>query len=190
MAIEYVKVKRTITVGRNPGEKFQARIKRGQTIDEKDLCDEITESTTLARGEVKLVVEQLQYHIVKHAKNGESVQLKELGIFYPSISAKAVDSVDDVTSETITRKCIRYRQNVEVRKAMDNSHTKLANMEIKGLQSQYSSLILKQPSRRRSTKSKVDRLHCSCCEAFVRVTGKGHLLKKLYICRMIDEIEL
>lgn len=135
MAIEYVKVKRTITVGRNPGEKFQARIKRGQTIDEKDLCDEITESTTLARGEVKLVVEQLQYHIVKHAKNGESVQLKELGIFYPSISAKAVDSVDDVTSETITRKCIRYRQNVEVRKAMDNSHTKLANMEIKGLQS-------------------------------------------------------
>ena len=59
MAIQYVKIKRMVSVGSNPGEKFQARIKRSQMIEEKDLCEEITQATTLARGEVRLVIELL-----------------------------------------------------------------------------------------------------------------------------------
>ena len=118
MAIQYVKIKRMVSVGSNPGEKFQARIKRSQMIEEKDLCEEIT-----------------QYHIVKHAKNGESVRLKELGIFYPAIAAKAVNTIDEVTPETITRKFLKYRQNVTTRKEMNDTPIKLANMQIAGLQS-------------------------------------------------------
>ena len=106
-----------------------------QMIEEKDLCEEITQATTLARGEVRLVIEQLQYHIVKHAKNGESVRLKELGIFYPAIAAKAVNTIDEVTPETITRKFLKYRQNVTTRKEMNDTPIKLANMQIAGLQS-------------------------------------------------------
>ena len=135
MAIQYVKIKRMVSVGSNPGEKFQARIKRSQMVEEKDLCEEITQATTLARGEVRLVIEQLQYHIVKHAKNGESVRLKELGIFYPAIAAKAVNTIDEVTPETITRKFLKYRQNVSTRKEMNDTPIKLANMQIAGLQS-------------------------------------------------------
>ena len=124
-----------VSVGSNPGEKFQARIKRSQMIEEKDLCEEITQATTLARGEVRLVIEQLQYHIKKKKKNGESVRLKELGICYPAIAAKAVNTIDEVTPETITRKFLKYRQNVTTRKEMNDTPIKLANMQIAGLQS-------------------------------------------------------
>lgn len=134
MAIEYVKVKRLISVGRTPGEKFLARIKRGQMISEKELCDEIAESCTLTRGEVKLVIEQLQYNITRHARNGESVKLNDLGIFYPEIKATAMDSADAVTADTIKDKKLRFRANVETVKAMKSSELKLANMQINGLQ--------------------------------------------------------
>ena len=124
MAIEYVKVKRNICVGSNPGEKFLAMIKRGQLISEDDLCNKIAESTTLSRGEVKLVIEQLQYNIVKHAKNSHGVKLNDLGIFYPQIRAKAVNTADDVTPDTIINKRLCFRPSVAISKAMKSTVVK------------------------------------------------------------------
>ena len=63
MAIKYVKVKRTINVGDNPGEKFLARIYRGQDVEIDQIASEISEATTVTHPDVLACLKALEFHI-------------------------------------------------------------------------------------------------------------------------------
>ena len=132
--INFVTVKRTISVGSSPGEKFLARLFRGPMVSQNELCSFISESTTLSRGEVKLVVDQLQFYIRKFCSNSQAVKLDDLGIFAPRIQVKVVNTADEVTADTIRRKSVQFRPCVELHNYMNRAEAQKKDLTIQGLQ--------------------------------------------------------
>lgn len=134
MAINYVKVKRTINVGDNPGEKFLARIYRGQDVEIDQIASEISEATTVTHPDVLACLKALEFHIVKYISAGQAVKLGLLGSFIPSISAKAVATPDEVTAESIKRARCRFYPSVQFKNSLNKCQFKLADLNIQGLQ--------------------------------------------------------
>lgn len=132
--IDFVVVKRNLTVGSNPGEKFMARLFRGPMVSQNELCSFISESTTLSRGEVKLVVDQLQFYIRKFCSNSQAVKLDDLGIFAPRLQVKAVNTAAEVTADTIRRKSVIFRPCVELQTYMNTAESQKKDLTIMGLQ--------------------------------------------------------
>lgn len=134
MAIRYVKVKRTINVGNNPGEKYLARIFREQQVDLKTISEQIAGASSMSPGDVMAVLQQLQEHMSYHLLRGASVNLDLLGTFAPAISAKAVNSADEVTADTIRRFYVNYRPSVWLTDKFKEAKFSYANTEIQGVQ--------------------------------------------------------
>ena len=127
MAIKYVKVKRTINVGDNPGEKFLARIYRGQDVEIDQIASEISEATTVTHPDV------LEFHIVKYISAGQAVKLGLLGSFIPSISAKAMATPDEVTADSIKRARCRFYPSVQFKNSLTKCQFKLADLNVQSL---------------------------------------------------------
>ena len=68
MAIKFVKVKRNITVGSNPGEKYLARLFRGTDVSIDQIANENHE--TLQQSEVFKCSKQYFLTTKKNQKNG------------------------------------------------------------------------------------------------------------------------
>lgn len=60
MPIGYVKVKRLISVGRNPGEKFLARIFREKPIGLSEIAKRIADHSALSEGDVMSVLKNFE----------------------------------------------------------------------------------------------------------------------------------
>lgn len=132
--INFVTVKRNITVGSAPGEKYLARLFRGPMVSQNELCEFIAESTTLSRGEVKLVVDQLQFYIKKFCASSQAVKLDDLGIFAPRLQVKVVNTAAEVTADTIRRKSVIFRPCVELQTYMNKAEAQKKDLTIQGLQ--------------------------------------------------------
>ena len=91
--IKYVKVKRLIQVGANPGLKYLARLFRSNDVTMDQLCEEISESTTVSYPDVLACLKALEITVSRHVMNGEAVKFAYLGSFIPAIKAKAQDEL-------------------------------------------------------------------------------------------------
>ena len=109
MAIQYVKVKRMIHVGENPGEKFLARMVREQAVDLNLIAEQVAGASTMSKADVMGVLQQLQVEMSYHLLRGASVRLSILGTFTPNLRVKAQDSVDNVKADSIKGLHIAFR---------------------------------------------------------------------------------
>ena len=135
MAIKFVKVKRRITVGANPGVKFLARMVPGNIIDMKGLAERISKTSSLSRGDIYSVIFQMEDMMTMELLEGNQVQIGEIGKFIPRFSAKAMDTIEEVDASTITRVYADFSASLEFRKKMDELKVKIEPLEnIKGLQ--------------------------------------------------------
>ena len=132
MAIGYVVVKRNITTGFSPGEKYLAVIEREKQVDFETIAEQIVESSSMSKGDVMGVLQQLEQQMSFHLLRGASVKLGLLGIFQPAFKAKTRDTQEEVTSDTITRIYINYRPSTWLRKKMLEANKSLVKLEKKG----------------------------------------------------------
>lgn len=133
MAINYVKVKRNITVGTNAGEKFLARIYRSQDVELEQIASDIADSTTVSEADVVATLKALEKHIVKYVQNGSAVKLGVLGSFIPSITAKAQESADLVDNTTIKRISCRFYPSVKFKYELSKASLSEKDLTVKGL---------------------------------------------------------
>lgn len=133
MAVEYVKVKRMIHVGENPGEKFVARLYRGQDVDINQVAKDIAESTTVSFPDVLACLKAMEISLSKYILMGQAVKLGYLGSFIPTIHAKVQESVDKVDANTIIRFSCRFYPSVSFKANFEKCSFKEANLEVKGL---------------------------------------------------------
>ena len=134
MAIKFVKVKRNITVGSNPGEKYLARLFRGTDVSIDQIANEISEATTVSYPDVLACLKAMETHILKYILAGQAVKLNLLGSFIPFISAKAMNTADEVTADTIKRAGCRFFPSVNFKQAMKKCKFLQTDMNIAGLQ--------------------------------------------------------
>ena len=131
--INYVKVRREIHVGQNPGVRFLARIFRNQDINLDTIAEEISSSTTMNYADVLGVLKALEQQISKHVLNGSAVRLGMLGAFVPSLQAKSVLDVDDCTSESIKKVRVLFKPSIKFKNVLSKASFQLKDTSIKGL---------------------------------------------------------
>lgn len=132
MQIGYVVAKRKISVGANPGDKYLAVISREKTVDFDTIADQIAESSSMSKGDVMAVLQQLEQQMSIHLMRGASVRLGMLGIFQPAIKAMAVSEKELVTADTIKKMNINFRPSPWLRKKMSEFKKVLVKLEVKG----------------------------------------------------------
>lgn len=130
-----LKVKRRISTGTNPGEKWLARIFHNETVGFEEIAEMISETSTLSAGDILNTLRQLETVVTWNLLQGNPVELGDLGKFYFKITAKAVDTLEDVTAETITRKYVRFRPSKRFYKKLRETKATIIDIDIKGLQS-------------------------------------------------------
>ena len=133
MAIEYVKVKRNILLGNNPGERYVARLFRGQDMDLDMVAESISNSTTISYADVLATLKALETEISKAVLNGSAVKLGFLGSFIPSIKAMSQEEAEKVDANTIIRFSCRFYPSTKFKHTLKTVKFQEANLEIKGL---------------------------------------------------------
>jgi predicted histone-like DNA-binding protein len=109
MSIPYVKVKRNILFGDNPGERYIARIVREQFVDLDLIAEQIAGASTMSKADVMGVLQQLQVEMSYHLLRGASVRLGILGTFTPNLRAKSQAEAEKVKADTIKGLYIAFR---------------------------------------------------------------------------------
>ncbi len=134
MTMKYVKVKRKINVGTNPGEKYLARLFRDADVNLDCIAQNISGATTVSYPDVLACLKALEMQIAKYVLSGKAVKLGYLGSFIPSISASAKATAEEVDANSIRKFKCRFRPSVEFKAALAQCKFSLADLEIKGLQ--------------------------------------------------------
>lgn len=107
MSIGVFKLKRKITVNGVPQDKYVASMQVGEKIDFERISEMIAEKSTVSKGDILAVLSELETVMCWVMEEGHPVTLGLLGTFYPSMTAKACESPQEVTKDTITKfKCI------------------------------------------------------------------------------------
>ncbi|MDR0890829.1 MAG: hypothetical protein LBM05_01735 [Endomicrobium sp.] len=134
MAIDYVRVKRKILVGKVPGYKYLARIYRGQDIKMDQIAKEISASTTIAYPDVLASLKALEITISDHVLNGSAVKFNYLGSFIPGIKAEAKDTLEEVDSHSIKRAKCRFLPSVAFKNDLQKTYYRQVDLEVTGYQ--------------------------------------------------------
>ncbi|HBN04981.1 MAG TPA: hypothetical protein DD434_04225, partial [Bacteroidales bacterium] len=92
-------------------------------------------TSTLSAGDILNALRQLETVVTWQLLQGNPVELGDLGKFYFKISAKAVNTLEEVTAETITRKYVRFRPSKRFYKKLRETKTTFLDLDIKGLPS-------------------------------------------------------
>lgn len=134
MAVLYSRVKRTVTTGATPGQKYLAVLFAPSSIDEDQIAEEIAAATSLAKGDVKNALTSLCEVIQRYNANSVRVKLGSLGVFSPKIKSKAKATLDEVTDDTIVRITTKFRPNPQFTKTMKSAGVRLRQADNKGYQ--------------------------------------------------------
>ena len=107
MSIKCFKQKREVPINGVPQEKYVARMQVGEKIDFERISEMIAEKSTVSKGDILAVLSELETVMCWMMEEGHPVTLGLLGTFYPSMTAKACESPQAVTKDTITKfRCI------------------------------------------------------------------------------------
>ncbi len=134
MAIEFIRVQRNIQVGPNPGLKYLAVIKRGRKVQMDDIYKDMTDLSSLSRGDIKNTIDNFMLVVSKYLKDGRSVDMGEFGEFQVNLRANAMDTLDDVTAKTIKTISISFRMGKELKLLIEETPKVLGSLEAKGYQ--------------------------------------------------------
>lgn len=134
MAVLYSRVKRTITTGAAPGQKYLAVLFAPQTVDTMQVARDIASATSLAVGDVYNAIISLCEIIQRYNSNSVRVRLEKFGTFAPRISAKAKPTLDDVTDDTIRDVSVLFRPEINLRKSLKSAGVRLRQADNKGYQ--------------------------------------------------------
>ena len=133
MSIQYVIVKRDISVGNNPGEKYLAQIVREQPVDLDLIAEQIAGASTMSKADVMGVLQQLQVEMSYHLTRGASVRLGLLGTFTPYLRSKSQLEVDSVKASTFKGLHITFRPSTWLNIKIKNVGYTLVDPDVKGI---------------------------------------------------------
>lgn len=135
MAIKYVRVQRNISVGSNPGVKFLARPVKSKTIKFEQIAERVQAHSSITKADVYATFMQSLEEVLEELMEGNPVELGDYGTIYPTISAKAMDALEDVDASTISDPRLRFLFSKKLRDRMKSVPVVLdKSQEIKGLQ--------------------------------------------------------
>ncbi len=131
--IYYNVVRRNISTGFSPGEKYLAVIDRSGIMNQEQLADKIADMSSLAYNDVLSALAALQMVISDATMSGVTVQLDQLGNFTPFLKSKAMETEEEANSESIQRLRVNFYPNVRFKNKLKSTGFIYKNPVPKGL---------------------------------------------------------
>ena len=123
------KVKRRIVVGATPGVKFLAAIVRTPNMTQDELEERIANATSLTGGDVSSVLKSMAFEVALAVSNGRSVETS-LGLYQVQLKVNAVETLEEVTVETIDKVNVRFFPNKKMQKIYDKGSNKFSFVDV------------------------------------------------------------
>ena len=103
MGLKYVVKKRVFGFDKTKTEKYVAQHFITNTMNFKQLCNEVSKLGLIPEGTVKHVLDGMIDALVINLNKGISIQLGDFGCFRPGINCKSQDTAEAVDASTIQR---------------------------------------------------------------------------------------
>ena len=130
MAIGYLKKKQKINANGKSKEVYLAKVCYANYIDIDVLAEDVSKICSASPADVLMHVRALEDCISRRIAMGDVVKLDNLGTFYPSITATAVDSPEKVNNASIKRVGVLFRPSQRFKEIVNKAGVKLADKRI------------------------------------------------------------
>ncbi len=129
-SIPYKVVKRTTYVKNEKKVIYTPKISSTGVVTTKSLAKQIAVESTISDNEAKRFIDGFAMVVREMLLNGFQVKLDKLGTFTPKFKAKAVDSAEDVTTDTISGKTVEFRASSTVEKKLKAAKFRKINLNL------------------------------------------------------------
>ena len=99
---------------------YYLSIMRQERLDFEEMCHLIAERTTLSAYEVEFVLSELQDIAIENLRIGRGIELGRLGCLEPSLTAAAVDNINDINLKTIKKTRLIYKPSKAIKAVLKN----------------------------------------------------------------------
>ncbi len=117
--MKYKLIERANPQNRNQSKWYANAVNDGK-ISKTDLAKEIAAISSLSRGDVSNVIENLLESIPKYLVMGKSVSLGALGTLRLSLSSEGVNSADEFNTNKISNVKVVFTPGSELKKAIES----------------------------------------------------------------------
>jgi predicted histone-like DNA-binding protein len=122
--MKYKLIQRVNPQDRSKVKWYAAPVNEGK-IAKSDLTKEVVNISSLSRGDVSNVIENLTDVIPKYLLMGKSISLGELGTMRVSFGSEGADDAKDFNTGKIASVKIIFTPSVELKKQLDAIHFEL-----------------------------------------------------------------
>ena len=130
MAIGYLKKKQKLPVKGEMKEVYLAKVCYANYIDISILAEDVSKICSASPADVLMHVRALEDCISRRIAMSDVVKLDNLGTFYPSITATAVDSPEKVNNASVKRVGVLFRPSLRFKEIINKAGVKLADKRI------------------------------------------------------------
>lgn len=116
--MRFKKKKRKVTTGFSPGDKYVAQLDRGEKVTTEQLAEMLVTSSTVSKGDMLNTLDSVITQMIYLMQLGHSIKLRGFGTFYVKTKVKAVDTLEEVTADTVERIGIGFLPDVEAKDRM------------------------------------------------------------------------
>lgn len=116
--MRFKKKKRKVTTGFSPGDKYVAQLDRGEKVTTEQLAEMLVTSSTVSKGDMLNTLDSVITQMIYVMQLGHSIKLRGFGTFYVKTKVKAVDTLEEVTADTVERITIGFLPDVEAKDRM------------------------------------------------------------------------
>ncbi|NLD23576.1 MAG: hypothetical protein GX670_05030 [Bacteroidales bacterium] len=114
MPIRFFRKKIKVNINGETVDKYVASMERGEVITIDEVAEMVQDRSSLTRGDLKNSFTQMLDVVIYLVTCGHKVSLGDLGGLLPEINAKACDTPEEVTADTITRFYALFKPSVEL----------------------------------------------------------------------------
>jgi len=116
MAMRYVLHKNPVAPGKQDKKGVHARVYHNSKLDMDKLCELISVRSSLSSADVKGVLDSFQFWMGVYMADGSTVELKELGHFYPTLKSKCYTNKEGEPCVAIKVDTIKFRCSPKLKK--------------------------------------------------------------------------
>jgi len=128
--MKYVLHKNPVAPGKEDKKGIHARVYHNSKLDMDRLCKLISSRSSLSSADVKGVLDSFQFWMGVYLSDGSSVELSELGHFYPTLKSKCHTDKDGEQYISIQVDTVKFRCSPHLKKMVRNTtleEEKIAN---------------------------------------------------------------
>lgn len=100
---------------------WYANVKFRTPIQTREIVTAVAKRTSMSEHDTLAVISVLSVLIPEYIKNGHTVHLGDLGIFRMGVHSTGHENQEDVSSESIKSKRIRFLPGVPMKKAIEDA---------------------------------------------------------------------